>query len=100
MGCDTKPSGERTVAVEPDVPGEVVTGPKGHTDERSVRGEGSRGERGEGAVAACRAENLSVRAASGPPGILALLEETHFHAALAAPAASSSAVGFRHPIEG
>jgi hypothetical protein len=73
--------GERVVAVEPDVPSEMVPGPKRDADEGGAGLESDRSDRGERAVSTRHAEDLGIRAPGNVAWILALRQDVHVDAA-------------------
>ena len=73
---------DRVVAVEADVPGEVVAGPERDADERNVLLDRDVGDRRERAVPARHPQHVSVCAPRDLGQVVPLLEEVHVDPAL------------------
>ena len=74
---------DRVVAVEAEVPGEVVAGPERDADERNVLLDRHLGDRRERAVPARHPQHVSVCAPCHLRQVVPLLEEMHVDASLA-----------------
>ena len=75
LAVEGREDSDRIVAVEPDVPGEVIAGPERDADERNVLLDRHLGHRSQRAVSACHSEGLGACVPRDLRKVFPLLEE-------------------------